>query len=104
MKHVLLIAALFVSVSLSAQKETNVIKHADVVNIGPDTVKQDTTKKVIIPQQEKAYFLVLPESSWTLLIQTLRKSTEPSNKIEDMVTYMLTNLKELKIPEDKKPK
>jgi len=93
MKKLLLIATMLISLGVVAQD------------------KKDSTKKTVelpgpsVPPQ-KVFYLILPQDNWTKIITMLRKSTYPSNEIDDAITYIMNNAKELAPPaaDSTKPK
>lgn len=88
MKRLLLFTALLASLGVFAQK---------------DPPPKDTTKKEVqlpAPAQvpDKLYYLILPRSNWDKILTMLRRSKNPSDEIDDAITYILQNAKEFVPP------
>lgn len=109
MKKLLLITALLVSLGVfsQAEKTTQVIaRHSDgtpAISLIETPTKQDTGKKEVqlpAPAQvpDKLYYLILPRSNWDKILTMLRRSKNPSDEIDDAITYILQNAKEFVPP------
>lgn len=73
------------------------------------TKKDSTVKKIPVPVQpggrtadygvsvpkERIMYLVLPEGSWVKIIGMLRKSKKPSDEVDEAITYIQDNAKEV---------
>lgn len=110
MKKLLFLALVFASLGAMAQTQV-IARHADGSPAITLTDGKDTGKKIIPlpaagPPPAKVYYLVLPEDNWIKILAMLRRSTYPSNEIDDAVTYILQNAKELNPPaaDTSKPK
>jgi len=89
MKKLLFITAILVSLGAVAQKKAEP-KQINLPAPGTTTGNYGPTK-----QQEKIFYLVLPQSKWQSIMNMLRRSKAPSDEVDDIVTYIDRNAKEL---------
>lgn len=88
MKKLLLFIALLVSLGTFAQTRSAKI----------DSIKKEVQLPAPAQVPDKLYFLILPRSNWDKILTMLRRSKNPSDEIDDAITYILQNAKEFVPP------
>ena len=100
MKKLLFVFLLSPLLSLGQEKKTT-IKHADVVNIGDDGVKVDTTKpKVPKVDTSKTFIITLTEGEMTGLQRLIFTSSFPASTVTEFWENII--LKKLSVIDPKK--